>query len=301
MNFNWKNIKRAFRLQLPPQHPYDAGVTLGSRPYEALPNVTPVVTYITLLISAVLYYLTDIVTKEDPTATMAMLNKMGHRDNLNIILGDWWALMSTAFFHGSLTHFLFNSMALISLGSVFEKGIGSLKTLILYLSFACVTMGYQLLVSDLSLVLQPEDTFFITHQYAHFGSALGLSGILFAVIGFMWGSWKRWTGFLGIFNKRTLNFSFMWLLLCYVLSYASPNFNYANTAHLSGLIMGFLVGMWMCYGIKHAKLWFSLTAAMVILMVSSLVFYHFHFSRVLEPHIPALKKAGWVVDRPLFK
>ena len=160
---------------------------------------------------------------------------------------------------------------MLSIGSVLERGLGSLKTLGLYLLFALITTGYQLLVSELDLLNVPawEFTAVASNWGAHmrflFESSLGLSGILFAVIGFMWGSWKRWTGFLGIFNRRLLNFVFMWQGLCFVLTYAGTGIYIANTAHISGLIFGFFTGMWMCYGIRFSKLWFALWSAMLAL------------------------------------
>ncbi len=296
MGFEWQKIKRAFRLQLPPDHPYEAGPVLGSRPYEALPVMMPVVTYSVVLIAGILLYFTDIHAGSDPQTRHEMLNKLGHRDNLNIILGDWWALVGNAFFHGNVMHFFLNATAMLSVGTALERGLGSLKTLGLYLLFAFISTGYQLLVGELDLLKVEawEFEFWTSSVHLIFESSLGLSGILFAVIGFMWGSWKRWTGFLSIFNRRLLNFVFMWQGLCFVLTYAGTGIHIANTAHISGLIFGFFTGMWMCYGIRFSKLWFGLWAAMLALLIGGLVYYYLHYSMVLETVIPVLEQEGYI-------
>lgn len=298
---NIDNLKRAFRRQLPPHHPLEAGATVGSRPYEALPEVLPVVTIAMLLISAVIYYLTDIHTSGDYSEKALALNKLGHRDDLNILMRDWWGVLSGAFFHGGFIHIIMNSMALFTLGSLMEKGIGSLKTLLLYLAFALMSGSYQVLVSNIHLL--DDNLFSLLPQFSGaspFGSSLGLSGIVFAIIGFMWGSWKRWTGFLTVFNFRLLRFVFIWQLICFAMTWFGPQ-PIANTAHISGLIFGFFTGMWMCYGTKDAKLWFSLSLCMFILGIGGVIYYSIHFRNILEEMIPDLIEKGYIINTPLFQ
>lgn len=298
MSLNINNIKRAIRLQFPPAHPLEAGATLGSRPYEALPQLLPVVTYSFIILSAVLFFLTDLQTANDPLLHREMLTKLGHRDHLNIITRDWWGVFTAPFFHGGMLHIIMNSMALFTLGSLLEKGIGSLKTLILYLMIGGVSSTAQVLVTVLPIYLATdEQTLFSLND---FGSSLGLSGIVFGIVGFMWASWKRWTGFLSVFNIRLLKFVFMWQGLCFILSWSGAQ-AIANTAHISALVIGFFIGMWMCYGVKYAKLWFSLTSFTLLLCILGLIAYHIKFTRVLEPYIQELQSKGFLVTSALFQ
>jgi len=294
------NIKRAIRLQLPPQHFSDAGPFLGSRQFEALPNILPVVTYSFVLISAVLFFLTDIAPTDNNITGGDKLTRLGFRDHFNIILRDWWGVFTAIFFHGSIIHIGFNCMALISIGGLLERGLGSLRTLFLYLLFGALSFIYQILISELHLV-SLDSVELISGFYLGgrpFSSSLGLSGVIFAVIGFMWGSWKRWTGFLTVFNLKLLQFVGFWQLLCFAMTWTGV-MNIANTAHISGLAFGFCVGMWFCYGFKEAKLWASLAIASILLAIGGLIFYHFHFSSVIQPYLHDLENANRIVP-PLF-
>lgn len=295
MAFDFDKIKKAVRLQYPPKHPFDAGPGVGSRMYEALPDSFPVVTYCTIFLSVVLFFLTNIQPNQEIITFKDQLDirqNLGFRDHLNTILVSPWGIISSAFFHNDFMHIIFNCMLMFSFGSMLERGIGSLKTLLFFFIAAAISGGSQVLISNYELLKydrysEPalENLNFI------FGSSLGLSGILYAIIGFMWGAWKRWTGFLAYFTSRNLTFFLGWLVLCYFLSYANV-LPIANTAHLTGLIFGFLVGMWSCYTIKNAKIWFSLTILMMAGVTSGLVYYYIHFSQVLAPDLDFLKNNG---------
>lgn len=294
--FNFDKVKKAARLQYPPHTFLDAGPTIGSRLYEALPSVFPVVTYSIVLLSAVLFYLGDIHNLDElHSLDNAQQRKydLGFRTHFEILLSSPWGLVTSAVFHGGMIHVFFNCIIMLNFGVLLERGIGSLKTLVFYLFLAVITSGYQVLVSTAHLLpLQPVDFLFIAKQAGIqslpnlFGASLGLSGILYGILGFMWGSWKRWTGFLIYFNRRNLNFFLGWLVLCFVLTYAGVPI--ANTAHLTGLIMGFFIGMWSCYSIREAKLWFALTLAMLGLMAGGLLLYHWRFQQTLEPFLQFL-------------
>lgn len=284
MNLN--NIKRSFRLQMPPENPLDAGPAYGSRLYEAAPNITPIVTYSVLFLSAVLFFLTDLQNGHDTE----MLTRLGHRSHFAILMQDWWGLFTAAFFHGSTMHIIMNSMALFSIGAVFEKAIGSLKTLAIFLIIAFISSGFQLLVTVLPFYLET-----LSPPLPHpesLGSSLGLSGIIAGLIGLMWGGWKRWTSFLAIFNYRLLRFVFFWQILCFILTWTKVA-PIANTAHISAFVFGFFLGLWMCYGTKRGALWCGLTIATVILCIGGLVAFHIKIYNAYEPIILSLKEQGF--------
>lgn len=272
---------------MPPENPLDAGPAYGSRLYEAAPNITPIVTYSCLFLSAVLFFLTDLQNGHDEE----MLTRLGHRNHFNILTNDWWGLFTAAFFHGSTMHIIMNSMALFSIGAIFEKAMGSLKTLIIFLVIGFVSSGFQLLVTVLPIYLE---TLSIPLPHPNsLGSSLGLSGILFGIIGFMWGAWKRWTSFLTIFNYRLLRYVFFWQILCFILSWTGVA-PIANTAHISAFIFSFFLGLWMCYGTKRGALWCGLTIATVLLCVGGLIAYHFKIYKAYEPYLSSLRDQGFL-------
>lgn len=285
MNLN--NIKRSFRQLMPPDNPLDAGPAYGSRLFEAAPNITPIVTYSILFLSAVLFFLTDLQNGHDAE----MLKRLGHRGHFSTLIQDWWALFTAAFFHGSITHIIMNSMALFSIGTIFEKAIGSFKTLIIFLAIAFISSGFQLLVTVLPIYL---DNLSVPLPHpGSFGSSLGLSGIIAGIIGFMWGAWKRWTSFLLIFNYRLLRFVVFWQILCFVLTWTGVA-PIANTAHISAFIFGFFLGLWMCYGTKRGALWCGLAVATVILCIGGLFAYYIKINNAYEPYLLGLKEQGYL-------
>jgi membrane associated rhomboid family serine protease len=300
MAFDLEKLKRAFRLQYPPEHPYHAGPTLGSRPFEALPEITPVVTYTYILLSAVLFYFTSVQTGGNSFEVHQALNRLGHRDDLNILYRDWWALATNALFHADYIHIIMNSLWILSLGKLLERGLGSVKTFFLLLTFSVVSGGYQILAGTWFFFVndfKPEQVYLVL---PHLSSSLGLSGIVYGIIGFMWGSWKRWTGFLIYFNNRLLSFMLIWQVICFILTY-SGTMQIANTAHISGLIIGFLIGMCMCYGIRQSKPYFFLTVTMLALLVTGLVYNHIQISKLVEPNEQELENNRWLVTDPLFQ
>lgn len=130
---------------------------------------------------------------------------------------QWWRLIGPAFIHFSGIHIIFNLLWWWSIGGQIERKFGSSTLIILFLFAAICSNVGQFLVSG-----------------ANFG---GLSGVVYAVIGFVW-----WTGWLkptwGLsLPKPLIGFLLIWLVLGYAdLLWVSM----ANTAHTVGLISGCL-------------------------------------------------------------
>lgn len=124
-------------------------------------------------------------------------------------------LITPAFFHFSWLHIAFNTMWWWQLGGDIEKTLGK-STLI------------GLLV--LSAVVSNIGQFYSTGAY--FG---GLSGVVYALVGYVW--WMGWlapqTG-LGL-SKPIVGFLLFWLLLGFI---DLLPINMANTAHTLGLVCG---------------------------------------------------------------
>ncbi|GHF99814.1 rhomboid family intramembrane serine protease GlpG [Thalassotalea marina] len=124
-------------------------------------------------------------------------------------------LIGPAFFHFSLLHIAFNTMWWWQLGGAIEQRIGKWELIQLFLiSAICSNLG-QYLASG-----------------PNFG---GLSGVVYAVVGYVW-----WAGWLApekglSISKPVIGFLMVWLLLGY--AQLLP-INMANTAHSVGLISG---------------------------------------------------------------
>jgi GlpG protein len=147
--------------------------------------------------------------------------------SLDAFLTEPWRILGPAFFHFSWLHIVFNSMWWWQLGGSIEKSLGKGTLINLLLVSAIFSNIGQFFVSG-----------------ANFG---GLSGVVYALVGFVW-----WYGYLApekglSLSKPIVGFLLFWLLLGYV---DVLPVNVANTAHLLGLISGCLLAV---YSVKIAK------------------------------------------------
>lgn len=131
--------------------------------------------------------------------------------------GQWWRLFTPAFLHFSLLHIIFNLLWWWSLGGQIERLFGTSTLLLLFVSSALLSNVGQLITSG-----------------PNFG---GLSGVVYAVVGFVWwAGWLRPQWGLSL-PKPVIGFLLIWLVLGYM---DVLWVNMANTAHTVGLISGCL-------------------------------------------------------------
>lgn len=140
--------------------------------------------------------------------------------NLNF---EYWRLITPIFIHFSLLHLIGNLCWWLYLGKQIEKKQGALTLFVLLIVSALCSNFMEYWVDQ-------------TNQFG------GLSGVVFAVIGYVW--------IFGLFTKKIQTqlylpneffiLSLIWLIIGYL------GFDIfgaiANTAHLSGLICGLLLG-----------------------------------------------------------
>lgn len=146
--------------------------------------------------------------------------------------GEVWRLFSPAVLHTQLLHILFNLLWLWMLGRAIEERIGSFRTLFLILVVGIISNTLQYLASG---------PFF-----------LGFSGVVMGLAGFIWIREREapWEGypvhpstflFLALFVFGILGLQIVSSLLSIFTSIDfSPNI--ANTAHISGGLLGAMLG-----------------------------------------------------------
>jgi GlpG protein len=153
-------------------------------------------------------------------------------ENTYLINNEWWRLITPTFLHFSLTHLVFNCLWIYILGQRIEKLDG---------------LSVFLFIFILTGILSNAGQFFWTQQYL-FG---GLSGAVYGLLGYCFiieldGRHGRY----GLPEALYL-FMFIWLLVGFtgVLSFFGFG-NVANTAHLIGMIAGFIIGLITKYRLK---------------------------------------------------
>ncbi|WP_394224229.1 rhomboid family intramembrane serine protease GlpG [Alteromonas gracilis] len=137
---------------------------------------------------------------------------------------EWWRLLGPAFIHFSALHIIFNLLWWGMLGAKIERTFGVSMLLIVFLVSATISNAAQAFFSE-----PIQGSFYL------FG---GLSGVVYAVLGFVWWlGWLRPSWGLSL-PKSIVGFMLVWL----VLGYADVLWvNMANAAHTAGLISGCLL------------------------------------------------------------
>ena len=144
---------------------------------------------------------------------------------------EWWRLLGPAFIHFSVLHIVFNLLWWAMLGAKIERTLGISMLLIVFVISATVSNAAQALFSD------P-----VQGNLLLFG---GLSGVVYAVMGFVWWlGWLRPSWGLSLPNS-IVGFMLVWLVLGYAdILWVSM----ANAAHTAGLISGCLLAATLSLG-----------------------------------------------------
>ena len=146
-------------------------------------------------------------------------------ENTYLLNNEWWRLLTPTFLHFSLTHLAFNCLWIYILGSKIEELDGK---------------GVLLFVFVSSSILSNAGQFLWTQQIL-FG---GLSGGVYGLLGYCF--IIELDGKKGRYGLPEALYLFMliWLLIGFTGILSVFGFgNVANTAHLIGMIAGFIIGL----------------------------------------------------------
>jgi GlpG protein len=214
----------------------DQQIKLGRRSpivngrWQPSPGHAPVVISL-IVIAVVTVWLTSMSRNELATGLMVIDPRQYEwfslADRLNALLdtlskGQVWRLITPDFLHFSWPHIIFNSVMLWFLGSQVEFIDGRTRLLVLALVASLLSNGLQYLVTG-----------------PLFG---GLSGVVYAIMGYCWLSQRRLPRFQ--FPPALITFALAWMVLGFT---PLPNMlgmgNMANEAHLGGFVAGLLVAV----------------------------------------------------------
>lgn len=149
----------------------------------------------------------------------------------DISRGQIWRLVTPTFLHASILHILFNMLWLFMLGKAVETNLGSLRYLFLTLFLAMATNVLQYLMTGPLF--------------------MGYSGVIAGLAGYIWVRQvkagyeiypidRKLFKFLGIFVFGLLGLQVIAFVL-QILHILEFNMQIANTAHVSGVILGVIV------------------------------------------------------------
>jgi GlpG protein len=156
-----------------------------------------------------------------------------HPDEINhvkapatsILQGEFWRIITPIFLHLRPLHLLFNLLAVIPLGRIVERSEGNLRYGLFIFAAAAIP-------NLLQGLLPPQ----------YFGNPMfgGLSGVAYALFGFLWVKTSIQPQMGIYFPTSTVILMLAWL----VLGFTGQVGPIANMAHLGGLLVG-LAGGWL--------------------------------------------------------
>lgn len=195
-----------------------------------LPTGPVRVAWVLLAINIVAYVLSGIlsvvVTGNLPTLftpVSDVLRLLGWKENLLIMQGEYWRLLTATFLHGNLLHILFNGYALYLLGQEVERVFGASRFLATYF-----LAGLSGSIASYALSVQPS---------------VGASGAIFGLIGALSIFYYLNRQVLGDAGRSQLQSMATIVVLNLLIGFGGQGV-IDNFAHIGGLIGGAIAG-WM--------------------------------------------------------
>lgn len=200
--------------------------TLNKTTDNSFKKYIPIVTAICCLTSLVLFIGINL---EGELDTWDVYKKWGAPSVTDIFNGDYWGLITSNFLHVEIWHIAFNLYWLWIFGKKIEFEANKTLYVFFILSSALVSSLAQLAFSDTT--------------------GIGLSGVGYALFGFLYVKSKTTEEYNNYLDKRTINLFLFWLVLCVVLTKTGV-WTVGNAAHIGGLMWGVLIA----YISKYDKL-----------------------------------------------
>jgi rhomboid protease GluP len=185
-------------------------------------GTTPVV--ITLIVLNVLMFLLELLLGGSTNPlTLHLLGQLETWDFFS--RGEYWRLLTSLFLHYGAIHLLFNIYALYILGPALERSIGAIRFLICYL-VSGIGSGLGVVLLHVIGLTSAEEV-------------VGASGCIMGVVG-------AWAGFLLRYRhlplaRQRLQNIVLIVVIQTIFDLSTPQVS--MSAHLCGLITGFIVGL----------------------------------------------------------
>jgi len=190
---------------------------IGQTTAKTFRKYIPIVTAICCLISLILFTGINLQGNLD---TPESYRKWGAPLAPEIFNGAYWGLITSNFVHVEIWHIAFNLYWLWIFGKKVEFETKKPFYVLFILSSA--------LVSSLAQLAFSETT------------GIGLSGIGYALFGFLFVKSKTADAYKNYLDKRTVGLFLFWLVLCVILS-ATDIWEVGNAAHIGGMLWGGLL------------------------------------------------------------
>ena len=188
--------------------------------------------YATMLVCATIYLLMVISGGFDPSDQETYLNTLMRFGGMNIhafLGGDFWRVFSATFVHANISHLGFNCFALYIYGLRYERQLGTVRFLWIFIASA--------LVANLSNAITSPNSVLV-------GASGGIYGLIGGCLAFTQKTRRPLDG---------LDFRVLLILASVglVMGLADPSIG--NVAHFVGLVSGYLLGLAIAPGKNRIK------------------------------------------------
>lgn len=187
----------------------------------------PVITYTIIAICVALFGV-DVALSGGATLQGGFLSgsvgPLGQQNLINgffVAGGEWWRILTSAFFHLGLIHLGFNMYVLYLYGPIVERMYGRLEYAAIYL--LCAAGG-----SVLTILVEPRQ------------SAAGASGAIFGIIGLLFAVSRRHHAVVGREGRAMMAGIGSYLVFLLIFTFVVPGISW--TGHLGGLLVGAALG-----------------------------------------------------------
>lgn len=177
-----------------------------------------------------------------------------------IWMGEVWRPFTTTLLHASLLHIFFNVYCLLLFGTLLESWHGSAR-----ISAFILLVGY---VSSLA------NFAFAPLLGGGYGSAVGLSGVVYGLFGLFWAGSRFRSDYAAICQPQVVQMMIGWFFLCILLTYLNV-LPVANVAHGVGLGLGWLIGM-AAFDPHRRALWGLAAVCGSLLVLTTLIVCPWH-------------------------
>lgn len=229
--------------------------TLNKTTDNTFQKYIPIVTAICCLTSLVLFIGINL---EGELDTWDVYKKWGAPSVTDIFNGDYWGLITSNFLHVEIWHIAFNLYWLWIFGKKIEFELNKTLYIFFILSAALVSSLVQLAFSDTT--------------------GIGLSGVGYALFGFIYVKSKTAEAYKNYLDKRTINLFLFWLVLCVILTKTGA-WTVGNAAHIGGLFWGVLIA----YISKYDK-YVQLSAGIIYIALLTILIMRGPFSTAYLSH-----------------
>ena len=199
-----------------------------NRARGAYATSTPIVTWAIIAICAALFAI-DAALSEGATLSGGMfggsVGPLGAENLINagaVARGEWWRIVTSAFFHLGPIHLAFNMYVLYLYGQLVERMYGPIEYAATFL--LCAAGG-----SVLTILVDPRQ------------SAAGASGAIFGLVGMMFVVGRRHHAVLGREARTMVAGVGSYLVFLLIFTFLVPGISW--TGHLGGLAVGALLGL----------------------------------------------------------